>query len=245
MEKPWLRAGKIRRFLILFLACSLLLQAPAFASTDLTQTPAARYIALTFDDGPSGAITEALLQVLEKHQVPATFFLCGYRIRQYPQLVGEISQGGHELGIHGYTHEYLNTKTQAQVRDELIQSVSAIAEITGEAPVLFRPPGGLINDAVKKECQDLGFPIVLWSIDPEDWCCTCASTVVSRVVPKAKDGSIILMHDLCRSSVEAADAIISQLKQQGYVFLTVSQLAQAKCSTLEPGERYFKINFVQ
>ena len=243
MIRRRLSSGIVRIFTV-FLLCSLLTTA-ASASTDSAQEPGAKYVALTFDDGPSGPITESLLQVLDRHQVPATFFLCGYRIEQFPQVVQDIAQAGHEIGTHGYSHDYLNNKSQSQIHKELTESVGAVTEITGQAPVLFRPPGGLVSDTMKTECQTLGLPIVLWSIDPEDWRCKSACAVADRVLSKTRDGSIILMHDLYRSSVEAADIIIAKLLEQGYTFLTVSQLAQVKCSTLEPGQRYFQLEYLR
>lgn len=201
---------------------------------------ATKYVALTFDDGPTGALTAELLDGLKERYVSATFFLCGYRAEQYPELVRRIAEEGHEAAIHGWRHVYLHRLPQEEIRDELKGTADLIEELTGERPELFRPPGGLCSETLMEEAAREGLAAVLWSVDPEDWNTRDASAVVRRVRKKTGDGDILLMHDLSRSSVTAALRVIDEMSAQGYQFCTVSELAEIRGKTLEAGEKYYK-----
>ncbi len=197
-----------------------------------------KFIALTIDDGPNGALTAQLLDGLKARYVSATFFLCGYRVEQYPELVRRMAEEGHELAIHGQSHAYLHTLPQEQIRAELQTTGDLVEAVTGGRPTLLRPPGGLTSEALFREARGEGLPIVLWSVDPEDWSTHDAGAVLRRALRKAGDGDIILMHDLSRSSVQAALALVDRLEAQGYQFCTVSELAKLRGVELVPGEKY-------
>lgn len=197
-----------------------------------------RYVALTFDDGPTAGITRPLLDGLRQRYVSATFFLCGYRVEQNPKIARQIAEDGHEVGLHGYTHSFLNTMNRQQVRQELEQGTEIIAQATGQTPQLFRPPGGLTSPAVQEEAMRLSLPIILWSLDPLDWNTHNSAAVASKVIKSVHDGDIILMHDLSQSSVKAAFTIIDTLQDQGYRFCTVSELAQLRGIPLEYAKKY-------
>ena len=199
-----------------------------------------KYVALTFDDGPTGALTAQLLDGLRERYVSATFFLCGYRAEEYPALVRRMAEEGHELAIHGWRHAYLHTMAQAEIREELKGTGELIAGLTGVRPKLFRPPGGLCSETVMEEAAQEGLSAILWSVDPEDWSTHDAGAVVRRVQKKARDGDILLMHDLRPSSVTAALRLIDQMTAQGYQFCTVSELAAIRGKRLEAGEKYYK-----
>lgn len=200
-----------------------------------------KYVALTFDDGPTGALTAQLLDGLRERYVSATFFLCGYRAEEYPALVRRMAEEGHELAIHGWRHAYLHTMAQAEIREELKGTGELIAGLTGVRPKLFRPPGGLCSETVMEEAAQEGLSAILWSVDPEDWSTHDAGAVVRRVQKKARDGDILLMHDLSPSSVTAALRLIDQMTAQGYQFCTVSELAAIRGKRLEAGEKYYKL----
>ncbi len=203
-----------------------------------TQTAAADYVALTFDDGPSGENTEALLQMLEEKNVPATFFLCGYRIDTYPELPEKLVAAGHELGIHGYSHTCFNKMDPATLHAELQTTKDQIEDLTGSCPALVRPPCGVYNDVVRQEAAEAGLSVLLWSVDPEDWRCRDPKELCRRVDGKAKNGSVILLHDMHHSSIEAAAEIIDSLRAKGFSFLTVSELAEQADCPLNAGEVY-------
>ena len=199
-----------------------------------------KYVALTFDDGPTGELTAQLLDGLRERYVSATFFLCGYRAEEYPALVRRMAEEGHELAIHGWRHAYLHTMAQAEIREELKGTGELIAGLTGVRPKLFRPPGGLCSETVMEEAAQEGLSAILWSVDPEDWSTHDAGAVVRRVQKKARDGDILLMHDLSPSSVTAALRLIDQMTALGYQFCTVSELAAIRGKRLEAGEKYYK-----
>lgn len=195
-----------------------------------------KLIALTFDDGPSGRFTQRLLDGLADRNVKATFLLCGYRMEQYPKLTQKIYEQGHEIGLHGYSHKTLENCCKESAQYEIMKNMELVP--AGCKVSFFRSPGGLCNTEVKKVAQAYGLSILLWSVDPKDWSVHDASTVTKHVVSQAKDGDIILMHDMSDSSVDAAIAIIDQLQAQGYRFVTASQLADARNIQLCPGCEY-------
>ena len=203
------------------------------------------YVALTFDDGPSGHFTADLLDGLQERKVQATFFLCGYRIDQFPTLTARIAAEGHEIGVHGDTHSYFSDLSPSELCRDLNACVDKIQGITEQRPTLLRPPGGLfdLKQLAKTDCADL--PVILWSVDPEDWCCSSSETITERVTRKVQSGDIILLHDLSDSSVQAAFKIIDRLQGQGYRFVTVSELARLTGTKLEGGRCYHSFSFAK
>ena len=204
-----------------------------------------RYVAITFDDGPSGHFTSDLLEGLSERGVQATFFLCGYRIDQFPTIAARIAAEGHEIGAHGDTHSYFSDLSPMELCRELRASVRKIENTTGIRPKLLRPPGGLFDLQGLREstCSDLS--VILWSVDPEDWCCSNSETIAERVTRKVKAGDIILLHDMSDSSVQAAFKIIDRLQAQGFRFVTVSELARLSGTKLEGGQSYHSFSFAK
>ena len=196
------------------------------------------WIALTFDDGPAGKITEQLLDELDRQNIPATFFLCCYRIQQYPDTVRRMAQAGHETGIHGCSHLYFTQMTETQLQDEISCTAKAIRDLTGTAPSLLRPPGGLYNEAVRQAAKKADCSILLWSVDPEDWNPVMRKKAANHVIKNAKHGDIILLHDLSKENTAAVLDIINGLKKRGFRFCTVSELAAKAGTTLTPGNIY-------
>ena len=228
---------RMRRWLALALGLSLLVTGSVGAET-MPGGGEEKYVALTFDDGPTAGVTERLLDGLRERFVPATFFLCGYRLERCPELLQRMADEGHELGIHGQTHRYLHNCTPETVREELTETANRVEELSGVRPRLFRPPGGLTGGAVKPTAADMGLSIILWSVDPEDWACHNSETVAQRILHAVRDGDIILLHDLSDTSVQAAMTVIDTLEAQGYRFCTVSELAFLRGTMPEAGEVY-------
>ena len=168
----------------------------------------------------------------------ATFFLCGYRIDLYPELAARIAAEGHETGTHGDTHSYFTSMSRAEVCRDLAEARRKLMEATGRAPTLLRPPGGLYDAAVLQQTACADLPVILWSVDPEDWHMHDADAVTAHILRHAEPGSVILMHDLTDSSVTAALRVIDALQAQGYEFLTVSELAARSGTALTPGQAY-------
>lgn len=195
-------------------------------------------LALSFDDGPSGQITQALLDGLAERDVKCTFFVCGYRIEEYPQSLCRIAEAGHELGLHGYRHETMNALSEDEVLRELRTCQKTLEKTCGVSAELFRPPCGCYNDTVLAAAEELGLPVILWSVDPEDWNAEAYDGVTPAIVQSAENGSVILMHELSMHSVRCALEAIDRLKEQGYEFCTVSELAQRSRCALMPGKVY-------
>ena len=201
-------------------------------------TETAGYIALTFDDGPSGAITEKLLDGLAARNVKATFFLCGYRIETFPEIAQRMAEEGHELGLHSTRHDYMQHMTKEEALDDLAECQSILTESTGVSARLFRPPGGLYSQALLAASRELGLSVVFWSVDPHDWDKEKSSQVLPYLLSHASAGDIILMHDLTEHSVSAALSFIDTMYAKGYEFCTVSELAALSGETLSPGTYY-------
>lgn len=205
--------------------------APPAGSVDCA---VAKCIALTFDDGP-GPETPRLLQILADKDVPATFFMVGKNAQARPETVKAVLDAGHELGDHTWNHPDLRTVSAEQVRKEVSDTSAAIAAGAGQGPTVMRPPYGATNDTVLSVLKDLGLPVVMWSVDTEDWKNKSTSETRARAVAGAHPGAIILQHDIHSWSIDAVPGIIDDLRAQGYSFVTVSQLFD----TMNPGEKYF------
>lgn len=198
--------------------------------------PAAKYVALTFDDGPSGRFTRQLLDGLQARNVKATFFLCGYRIKDYPQEAKRILEEGHEVGCHGYSHKSMQTMNRRDLVKEIIDTQALLPE---SCQVNFlRPPGGCCSDSVRQIAEARKLAILSWSVDPRDWATDDVNSIETFVLERVKDGDVILLHDMSGSSVKAALDIVDQLQQQGYQFATASQLAAMRRISLRPGKTY-------
>lgn len=220
----------MRRFLCLLLGFALLCPCGAAGAE------APKYIALTFDDGPSGRFTRALLDGLEARDARATFFLCGYRLEQYPELVSRILQGGHEIGLHGYSHDIMSTMSRRQIARELNRTRVLLP---GECRIRFlRTPGGSTSLAVEQVAGAMGFALLDWSVDPRDWAVRDAAAVGWSIVEQVQDGDVVLLHDMSESSVTAALNSVDLLKKEGFQFVTVSELARLRGERIRPGACY-------
>ncbi len=152
--------------------------------------------ALTFDDGPHPQGTPAVLEILAREGVRATFFLVGEQIRRNPALAREILDGGHEIGLHCDRHRNLLRLGPRQVREDLARAEDAIAASTGRAPLLYRPPYGVLNGAALRLARSRGWRTLLWSQWGRDWerRATPAS-IAAKVTEGAGEGSVLLLHD--------------------------------------------------
>lgn len=178
-------------------------------------------IALTFDDGPHPYYTEQLLDGLKERGVKATFFVLGKHVEQYPELVERMSEEGHLIGNHTYNHIQLTQRNSETFKEELVKTSELIENLTGQEVQYVRPPYGTWNKKFEKELNM--FP-VLWNIDPLDWSSQNVSGIVQKVIAKAKDNAIILMHDEYKTTVTAALQIVDELQKEGYEFVTVEEL---------------------
>ena len=217
-----------RIFPLLLALCFLPL--PARAAWD------SKLVALTFDDGPSGKYTQALLEGLYDRGVTATFLLCGYRIEQFPDITQRIFEEGHEIGLHGYSHKNMLGLSRRDIAKEIMDTQALLPE--GCRPAFLRPPGGFSSDAVRQVAEARGLAILHWSVDPHDWEIHREEAIEKAVLEQVKDGDIILLHDMTTESVQAALDIVDVLLQQDYEFVTVSELARLRGIRPKPGTVY-------
>ena len=199
------------------------------------QLPQQKLIALTFDDGPRRSTTTRLLDGLAERGVKATFFLIGRQIADNEDVVERMDREGHQIGIHTFDHVQLTELNQADFDAQVGTTRALLEDLLGHNGFLLRPPFGKWDEGVKNHA---GCPIILWSIDPEDWDDKDTDRVVKEVVSQARDGSIILLHDIYPESVDAALQIVDCLHAQGYYFCTIDQLFAARGRSLEQGEVY-------
>mgnify|MGYP002474743469 FL=1 len=191
-------------------------------------------IALTFDDGPRSSTTGPLLDGLALREVPATFFLVGNRIPGNEELVRRMAAEGHQIGIHTYDHVELKGLSRQEFDLQVGKTRALITGLVGEGNYWLRPPYGLMDKSAEGWC---GGPVILWSVDPEDWRDDNIDRITAAVVEHVSDGDIILLHDLFPSSAQAALRVVDALLAKGYCFVTVEQLMAERGVTPEAGLR--------
>ncbi|MCF6469103.1 polysaccharide deacetylase family protein [Nonomuraea sp. MG754425] len=181
-------------------------------------------VALTFDDGP-GEHTWRLLDMLGSRDVKATFFVVGQMVAadKGGHLVRRIVNDGHEIGNHSWSHPALAGLPLEAVRKELEHTGEIVRRLTGVQMRVMRPPYGSTDDDVAAETRREGLAQILWNVDTMDWR-DRVSAVVARRAGKATPGSIVLMHDIHRSTVDAVPEILDTLGRKGFTFVTVSEL---------------------
>ncbi|MDD2958318.1 MAG: polysaccharide deacetylase family protein [Lachnospiraceae bacterium] len=202
-----------------------------------TVKPKGKMVALTFDDGPS-QYTRTLLNTLEQYHAKATFFMVGENVSNYSSTVRKMYQIGCELGNHTYNHSRLTSLSVSQIQYQISRTNERIKAITGVNPTVMRPPYGSYNSTVLNYA---GLPAVYWSIDPRDWDTLNTYSTVAHIKQNVRDGSIILIHDIYSSSVQAAIQLIPWLSQQGYQMVTVSEMGRYRLGGLKNGSIYFNM----
>ena len=187
--------------------------------------PNQKMLALTFDDGP-GNYTDRVLDALKRNRSHATFFVIGRQVSSHAGTVKRIISEGNEIGNHSWNHASLPLISYDQMKHEVEDTQRVIHDTTGYTPVLMRPPYGAINNTVGIYLQSQHLQPALWNVDTEDWRYPDAQAMYDRIVQSAGDGSVILLHDIHPTSVEAVERAIPVLVEQGYQLVTMSQLEQ-------------------
>lgn len=219
----------MKKFLIFLALAASVVQYAAASEVIAHNSTAKGKIAITFDDGPHPTHTEEILDILNEYGVRATFFIIGTNAAQYPEIVKRTFDEGHELGNHTYNHVFVNRVSDDVLREEIEKTDRIISDITGAAPVVFRPPGGAYNDGKVAVIAETGHKCILWSWwqDTRDWSCPSVDAVVSTVMDNLHDGDIVLFHDYNNGKTPTAAAlriIIPRLIEKGYEFVSVTEL---------------------
>jgi peptidoglycan-N-acetylglucosamine deacetylase len=192
-------------------------------------------VALTFDDGP-GAYTGPLLDILAGHRARATFFVVGRMVSGSGEgILRRMVAEGHELGNHTWSHPQLPTLSQTGIREELGRTQWIVKQVTGVTMVLMRPPYGLTDARVAAESRQLGLAQIMWDVDTLDWR-DQDSVIVAQRGAEAEPGSVVLMHDIHPSTVQAVPRLLDRLAVKGFRFVTLSELYGGRP---EPGRKYY------
>ncbi|NYG59578.1 peptidoglycan/xylan/chitin deacetylase (PgdA/CDA1 family) [Nocardioides daedukensis] len=203
---------------------------PAARRVDCSQE---RCVALTFDDGP-GPHTKRLLRILEQYDARATFFLVGKMVHAHPWVARRIADAGHEVGVHSWSHPDLRNLTAQQVRAQLVRTRRIIEQTTGDRPVLSRPPYGASSERVRAEHRRADLAEILWTVDPTDWKHRNARVVRRSVERDLRRNSIVLLHDIRPTTVDAIPALLRHLERRRITLVTVSELL----GETQPGVTY-------
>lgn len=186
-----------------------------------------KVIALTFDISWGEKRAEPILKTLKDNGVKdATFFLSSTWSKSHPEIVEHIKKEGFEIGSHGNKHDNYSTLSDEEIRKQILTAHGILTELIGKEPTLIRLPNGDFDKRVLRIADDLGYSVIQWDTDSQDWLNKGVDTIINRVVSKAHPGDIVLMHasDSSQQTHEALPVIIEQLRSKGYEFVTVSEL---------------------
>ncbi len=209
----------------------------AYTNEVYTLDPNKKTIAFSYDDGPSTYDLELIDLLVNSHST-ATFFVVGNRINNYPTAVNKLATSGMEIGNHTYDHKSLTSLSTEKVIEEITKTNDLFYAKTGKQITMLRPSYGAVN---KRVLLAVNMPSILWSIDTLDWKTRNADKVYEAIMKDAKDGEIVLMHSLYKTTVEATDRAIKSLYKEGYQIVSVGELAKLKGKTLSAGSSYTRI----
>ncbi len=184
-----------------------------------------KYVALTFDDGPSATYTPRVLDILRRYGVHATFFVLGENAVHNKSILARAAAEGHEIASHTWDHSNLTKLSHEQMASQMDRTAAVLQEAIGRRPALMRPPYGATNpEIVDYMMTQYGTPSILWDVDTVDWSHPGVGTVIDRAVSQARNGSIILLHDIHASTLQAVEGVVRGLQARGFKLVTVSQL---------------------
>ena len=185
-----------------------------------------KYVALTYDDGPSQISTKKLLDLLERYGAKATFFVTGVNASINKELVKEIVDRGNEVGNHTLDHVWLTKTDEKEMKRQIYGNENLLKFLTNQkGEMLIRPPYGAIHDDIMNTIQS---PFIMWSVDSRDWEIKDVIKIQSNVMRNVEDGDIIIMHDGYETTIEASENVLIDLQKQGFEIVTVSELFAIK-----------------
>lgn len=227
----------MKRIMAMLLAAVMVLSLLSVVSLRAEAETGGKLVALTFDDGPSSRYTAEILDGLKERGVSATFFVLGEMAIYNRKVIRRAYQEGHEIGTHTYNHLDLTKCTREEILEELQLSYEELDRACGEgSEYLVRPPYGNVNDLVK---ETVDAPLIHWSLDSEDWSLRDSEKVREKILDEVYDGCIILCHDIHKTTVPAALEVVDALTEEGYEFVTVSELFRRRGRELEDHKIYF------
>lgn len=206
-----------------------------FAATCQVKVCDVKQVAITFDDGP-GKYTAELLDALKENDIRVTFFLVGNRISSYKNTVRRIVEEGHEVGYHSWAHKNQLKLSNSKIISDYEKAAKTLAKVSGGEFTVWRTPGGNRNDRV---LQQIDLPHIMWSVDTLDWKYRSNSRTC-RMIKNAKDGDIVLLHDIHKSTVKGAIKALKEMQAGDYEFLTVTELLSRKGKTPKDNTTYYR-----
>lgn len=208
-----------------------------FKERNVQIDPSKPMLALTYDDGPKAATTEKILNVLEKYNASATFFVLGNMAEKNTDILRKMDILGCQIGNHSYSHSNLTELSEEDAAQEINKTSNIVYSAVKKHTAIVRPPYGAYNDRV---LSVINKPFILWTVDTLDWKYKNADYVVKEVLAKANDGSIILMHDIYDSTAEATARLVPELISRGYQLVTIEEMAHYRDIPLNAGKVYGK-----
>ena len=207
---------------------------PGNGKETFSEVSHSKHIALTFDDGPYPPYTERMLDVLKEKKAHATFFLVAEQAQKHPDLVRRMAEEGHTIGLHAFRHQDFLKLSAEEKENELVQGKKALRAITGQDPVYWRPPHGFRDFSVTEAAAAQKLTVVNWSVIPRDWTGIGTQEICNRVMEKAEDGAIVLLHDgdspfykaSRQATVDAAALLIDSLREKGYHLVSLDEYTQ-------------------
>ncbi len=192
-----------------------------------------KQVAISFDAAWGADKTEEILEILQEFDCTATFFLVGFWVDEYPEMVQKIDEAGMEIGTHSNTHPDMINLDKSTMKNELETCISKITAITGKEVTLFRAPYGSYNNDLLNVAESLGLKTIQWDVDSLDWKGLSASDICSRIMSRVKNGSIILMHNNSDNVLDALRLVLNRLKVQGYKITAISDLVYSEDYTVD------------
>lgn len=191
-------------------------------------------VALTFDDGPSPRWTPKILDELKTLNVKATFFVLGKHVEQYPELAKRLASEGHEIENHTYDHHVLIYYKTYELEREIKQTESIVKAATGRTTRYFRPPKAWLLSGEKTKVKEMGYKVVLWSLNSKDWVTFDDKYMLKHILSNVQPGDVILFHDSGgvfgteggnrEETVKTIRQLVPKLRERGYRFVTVAEL---------------------
>ena len=198
-----------------------------------------KYVALTYDDGPTPGVTTKILEILRLNDSNATFFVLGQRAERFPDIVLEAYLDGNEIGNHGYDHTSFRNLSHNQIMQQIHDTDKIIFDIIGVQPTFIRPPYGATSSQMATKIDR---PIAMWNIDSRDWQIIPDSVIIDNIMSNLSDGSIILLHDLHSRSARISKYVIPIIIEEDYTIVSLEQLFEIQKAKVEPGKLYYKVN---
>jgi len=197
-----------------------------------------KIIALTFDDGPYTPVTTRILDALKPYDAHATFFVVGNRVSPYSESVIRAVNQGCEIGNHTWNHTTLTRISGDAVAQQMLDCDNAVYNLAGVHTRVMRPVGGSFSSTVS---ANVGRPMIIWSVDTNDWKYRDSQHVINEILNNARDGDIILMHDLYETTADAVEYVVPKLIEKGFTLVTLSELAEYKGVEMQPGKDYYSM----